>query len=100
MKDKKAFLKEYLLQQSKIKRLGEMILTNPTKKALYTAQINKCNNICNNIENRILKLDDTILQEILIQKYICGKNLEEVSHSINYSKRHTERLHVKALEKL
>jgi hypothetical protein len=100
MKNKKAFLKEYSVQQARIKRLEEMILTHPAKEEHYTAQINECISICNNIESRISQLNDTILEEILIQKYICRKTLSEVSASICYSKRQTERLHAKALNLL
>ena len=44
-------------------------------------------------------VDGGILSEILSQKYICGRSLEEIGYLINYSKRQTERLHIKALLK-
>ncbi len=99
-KDKKKFLKGYLLQRSKINRLEEMILSNPKKREEYEAEIESCNQTRTAIEKAINTLENDILKEILFQKYICGKTLEEVSLIINYSKRHTERMHIKALQNL
>ena len=78
IKDKKAFLKSYLLQQSKINRLNEMALKNPTDKSLYKKQIEECKRTRKQIEKKIQKLDDPILKEVLFQKYICGKTLTEI----------------------
>lgn len=96
---KKKYLKSYLLQQSKIDRFQEMILSNPSKRGLYQHQITACENKRNRIEEKIAAIDDEVLQEILLQKYIFGKTLEEISIILNYSKRHTERLHHSAIEK-
>ena len=100
MKNKKRFLKAYLLQQSKINRLYDMREKDPLNQAEYTAQIKECQRLRCQIEEKIYSLDDDILSEILFQKYVCGKTLEEISFVINYSKRHTERLHIKALKTL
>ena len=51
------------------------------------------------IEQKISNVDDELLCEILYQKYILGKTLEDIAVILNYSKRHIERLHIKALEK-
>ncbi len=99
-KDKKKFLKLYLLQQSKINRLHEMIAHNPSKKDTYLRQIAECEQLRSQIEETIAQIDDDTLKEVLLQKYICGKTLEEISLVLNYSKRHTERLHISALKQL
>lgn len=98
-KNKKLYLKSYLLQQSKISRLREMISINPDMKEEYEKQIVRSKNLRKNIEYKISKVDDGLLSEILFQKYICGKTVEEISLIINYSKRQTERFHIAALEK-
>ena len=55
--------------------------------------------ICKVLEAKIEALPDDNLREVLYNKYILGQTLEEISFTLNYSKRHIERLHVKALEK-
>ncbi len=97
--DKKTFLKAYLLQQSKIKRLKEMSLKFPEKSKDYKTQVKDCIKTRQKIEKKINALDSEILKEVLIQKYICGKTLEEIGLILNYSTRHVERLHRKAIDK-
>ncbi len=99
LKNKKKYLNSYLLQQTKISRLREMISINPEMREEYEKQIIRSKNLRIDIENRISKVDDGILSELLFQKYICGRTLEEISLIINYSKRQTERFHRYALEK-
>ncbi len=100
LKNKKAFLKSYLLQQAKITRLKEMISNHPQESLKYKAQISECLKTREEIEQKISAVDSDILKELLTQKYICGKTLEEISLIMNYSKRHIERLHIIAVEKL
>ena len=98
-KNKKKYLNSYLLQQAKISRLKQMMLLNPDLKENYQKQIIQSKALRNEIEKKISLVDDELLSEVLFQKYILGRNLEEVGLAINYSKRQTERLHVTALEK-
>lgn len=98
-KSKKEYLNSYILQQPKIDRLEKMIKLNPALKKDYESQILKAENLRKNIERKIKAVDGGILSEILFQKYILGRTLEEVALAVNYSKRHIERLHVIALEK-
>ena len=81
---KKHYLESYRLQQAKIKRFRDLMIELPDKRDLY--------HIC------IEKVDGTLLSEILFQKYVCGKTLEEIALLLNYSHRQIERLHIKALE--
>ncbi len=98
MQTKKEYLKLYRTQQNIINRLNEMIMQNPDEYDKYIKEIKKCEDVRQNIENDISKVSNEILREVLFLKYICGKNLLEVSCLINYSKRQTERFHRKALE--
>ena len=50
------------------------------------------------IERQISEVDSGILSEVLYQKYIFGKTLEDIGAILNYSTRHIERLHIKALD--
>ena len=94
------YLNRYLIQEKKISRYEKMTVTNPKSKNTYLRCINNAKILREEIESKILKIDDELLQELLFQKYIFGKNLEEISLILNYSKRHIERLHIKALEKI
>lgn len=98
MKEIKNYLKQYLLQEAKIKRLKEMLEAN--KKAIYKEEIKNAEALRDEIENKIRCIDDTIYSELLYQKYVLGKTLEEISFNLNYSVRQIERLHKKALEKI
>ena len=48
---------------------------------------------------KIEKTDGGLLSEILYLKYVLGKTVPEISFTINYSERQTERLHRLALDK-
>ncbi len=100
MTDKKNYLKQYLLQENKIKRLTEMIIKKPNEVAKWENEIKACENLRKEIEDKISKIDDPVLSELLYEKYILGKTLEEISFDLNYSIRQIERLHIKALEKI
>lgn len=95
--EKKEVLYSYLFQEKKIKRLKELVENN--KDASYLDELNSAIDLRNKIEERIKYVNDPILVEILFQKYVFGKTLEEISYIINYSHRHTERLHRKAIKK-
>ena len=99
LKLKKQYLNSYLLQQSKINRLKQMMIINPDLKETYQRQIEISKTLRNDIERKIALVDGGILSELLFQKYILGRTLEEISYVINYSKRQTERMHITALEK-
>ena len=96
--EKKEFLDLYMLQQIKINRLNYLIQENPTRKEHYISQIEAAHRLRDKIELAIENIDGGILSEVLCQKYLCGKSLEEISYNLHYSQRQTERLHIKALE--
>ena len=96
--DKKSYLNSYLLQELRIKRLKKLIDINPNEE--YKKDLQQAFLLRENIEKSINNVDGAILSEILFQKYVFGKTLEEISFIINYSHRHTERLHKKAIEKI
>lgn len=100
MKDRKQYLRKYLFQQKKIERLNEMIILNPRSRAKYLEQIAECEQLCEEIEEKINNVDDERLREILFLKYICGKTLKQISIIIDYSLRHTERMHTIAIKKI
>ncbi len=98
-KEKKKYLNSYLLQNTVIKRLTEMCDSYPEQKEKYHKEIKIAKQKRIEIENKISAVDDTLLRELLFQKYVFGKTLEEISLVLNYSKRHIERLHIKAIDK-
>lgn len=97
--EKKKYLKQYLLQESKISRLKTMSQVNPEFKENYDILIEKSLALRSKIEEQISSVDDDILSEVLFQKYVFGKTLEDISCILNYSIRQIERLHIKALDK-
>ena len=98
LEEKRDFLNRYRLQQAKIKRLNEQSVINVDRKSVYEKEIIKAKRIRNAIEEGIEGLESETETEILAQKYLCGKSLEETAEILNYSKRQIERLHLKALE--
>jgi len=97
---KKQYLKRYLLQSKKIDRYEKMEKRCTKEENTYKKYISASINLRNEIEEKIQNIDDELLIELLYEKYIFGKTLEEIALILNYSKRHIERLHIKALEKL
>lgn len=97
--EKKKYLSQYLLQETKINRLRNMININPELKPKYNKALNEALLLRIKIERQIAEVDGEILSELLYQKYIFGKTLEDISLILNYSTRHIERLHIKALDK-
>ena len=98
--EKKEYLKRYLLQEAKILRYKQMAQMDKQLEKFYTEKIIASQKLRKEIENKINVIDNELLVELLYQKYILGKTLDEISIILNYSKRHIERLHVKALEKI
>lgn len=93
------YLKRYRISTAKIKRIRSMINECPEDAERYKDMFCEARSQRMKIENEIDLVDGSVLSEILSQKYICGKSLEEVGYCINYSKRQVERLHIKALQK-
>lgn len=98
-KEKKEYLSLYLLQNEKIRRLKETALQNPEEKEKYILQIKAAQSLRQDIEEKIEAVDGGVLSELLYLKYVCGKTLMQISYELNYSVRHIERLHIKALQK-
>ena len=98
--EKKRFLKRYLILEAIISRYRHMAFLDPRRKKNYESLILQADISRREIEEKIYSVEDELLIELLFQKYILGKTLEEISGILNYSKRHIERLHIKALEKI
>ena len=96
---KREYLKGYRIQQMRIRRLNELMHEYPEMSAKYGTQLQQCIALCQKMEDEIDAVGDAFLGELLSQKYMCGKSLEEIGLGFNYSKRHMERMHIKALEK-
>ena len=94
--EKRNFLRQYRFMLSKI----SMLEISPENAEKYKKDIAETIKKRDFIEDRIDSVDGSLLTEILSEKYICGKSLEEIALGLSYSKRQIERLHLKALEKL
>ena len=91
------FLRKYRILLTKISRLKNMIKLCPENRQKYTREIKECTTLRDRIEGAIEAVDGDLLSEILSLKYMCGRTIEEISMDICYSKRQTERLHLRAL---
>lgn len=98
--EKKKILNKYLLQEAKICRYRQMAELYPERKKEFLKKAKACGRLRLNIEASISAMEDDVLSELLFQKYVFGRTLEEIAFNMNYSKRHIERLHIIALEKL
>lgn len=98
--EKRTYLKSYKVQHLKLRRMKEMMDMCPENKEKYQKEYIHTLNLRNKIEEEIDGVDGAVLTEILSQKYICGRSLEQISFAMNYSKRQIERLHLKALDML
>ncbi len=99
IEEKREYLLKYRILNSRIKRLSFLIEENPENAENYKAKINETKLLRDKIEADIDNVDGGVLSEILAEKYICGKSLEEIAEIIGYCKRQIERLHIKALQK-
>lgn len=98
MNTKKEYLKSYRLQENVIRTLKRIAKENPTEAEICRKKISDCENRRLKIAEKIEQMTDYRLKVVLYEKYINGHTLEEVAQILNYSKRHTERLHIAALK--
>ncbi len=97
LEEKKKYLKNYQVVATALKRTERQIMLYGKREEIlkeqkeYVATLSK-------IKEEISLLDEPLLREILIQKYLCGLTLNKISGNLNYSIRQTTRLHKKALE--
>lgn len=96
--EKTAYLSLYRLQNAKLQRLNIMAEEYPENAEKYRREAQKVRELREKIECEIEQVDGGLLTEILCQKFLCGRTLEEIALRINYSKRQTERLFLKAIE--
>lgn len=96
---KKEYLELYLIQQAKINRLRDQMRINPKTVRRYRKKIRDAERLRRRIEDAIDGVDGGILSEVLSQRFLCGKSLEQIAVTLNYSKRHIERLYIRAMEK-
>lgn len=96
---KKEILELYLIQQAKIDRLRDQMKINPKTVRRYRRKIRDAEKLRRRIEDAIDRIDGGILSEVLSQRFLCGKSLEQIALTLNYSKRHIERLYIRAMEK-
>ncbi len=96
---KKEYLELYLIQQARIERLRDQMRINPKTVRRYRKKIRDAERLRRRIEDSIDAVDGGILSEVLSQKFLCGKSIEQIALTLNYSKRHIERLYIRAMEK-
>ena len=97
---KQEYLKKYRVLAARVGRFREMAKLCPDNSERYKTEIADTIALRDSIERAVNAIDGGVLTEILSLKYICGKSLEEISYSLGYSRRQTERLHLRALQRL
>ncbi len=98
--EKRLYLEQYPLTLAIINRCYFLSAKNADKSEKYKREMNEAVVLRDFIENDIGKITDKVESEVLAQKYLCGKTLEETAALLNYSKRQMERIHLNALEHL
>lgn len=98
--EKRIYLEQYPLALAVINRCYLLSAKNADKSENYKRKMNEAVLLRDFIENDIDKISDKVESEVLAQKYLCGKTLEETAVLLNYSKRQVERIHLNALEHL
>ncbi len=98
--EKRHYLNRYPLLIARIDRLTKQSRINADRKSFYFDEMAKTKQLRDSIEDAIYGIGDEREREILAQKYLCGRSLEETAELLNYSKRQIERLHLQALEHL
>ncbi len=96
--EKKEYLNSYILRRRRIARLLEQQQAEPLLPAKFIKEIAEEEDALSKTEAAVKAVDGAVLSEVLAEKYLCGKTIEQTAHSLNYSVRHTSRLHQKALE--
>jgi DNA-directed RNA polymerase specialized sigma24 family protein len=67
---------------------------------VVTGMIDDLVDLGREIKEIISQVDDEILRELLMHRYIEGKKFEEIAVGMNYSWRQIHRLHTRALNKI
>lgn len=98
--EKREYLELYALQQARITRYLALSAKNADKKDKYKDKLMRAMWVRDVIEEDIESLADKTESEVLAQKYLCGKSLEETAVLLNYSRRQVERIHLNGLENL
>ncbi len=98
--EKRIYLEQYPLTLAIINRCYLLSAKNADKSEKYKRKMTEAALLRDFIENDIEKITDKVESEVLAQKYLCGKTLEETAVILNYSKRQVERIHLNALEHL
>lgn len=97
--EKKLYLQNYAVYIAMASRIRKMMIAYPSEASRFLPKLKIALRICENIENEIELVKPQLLSEILAQKYLGGKSLDEIAEVMNYSKRQIERLHCLAIKK-
>jgi len=95
--EKKRYLQSYRLVAAALKRTERQVflygkgddILKEQREYIFTLK---------KIKEEISLVEDSLLKEILTQKYLCGLTLSKISDNLGYSLRQTARLHKKALD--
>lgn len=66
------------------------------KEDLTQEELQELSVLLGMLQERILKIQNETLQEVLIQRYIYGKSLKDIAVTMNYSYDYIRELHSKA----
>ena len=66
------------------------------KEDLTQEELQELSVLLGMLQERILKVQNETLQEVLIQRYIYGKSLKDIAVTMNYSYDYIRELHSKA----
>lgn len=92
LKETRKILEQYRPSMAKVGRLNldKEIYKNCAKS--IDAEISRCKQIAESIENKINEIENLVYREVLIRRYIYGETNEHIAEALCYSPRHIQRI--------
>lgn len=97
---KREHLEMYMVFTIRLHRLYSQRDAHPESEGKYSDMIYDTLLKMGTIEDAVEKIPNLKEREVLANKYLCGKTVNEISTFMNYSRRQTERYLKSALENI
>ncbi len=96
----KEYLAGYLLNMARAQQLKRKLEAYVMSAPSIKREIDVCIKNSGEVEEIIYSCENILQREVAVRKYIYGQSLEKIAEELNYSARHIQRIHNKAVEGL
>ena len=96
----KKYLAGYLVNMARVQLLKRKLEAYTMSAPSIKREIDICIKNSGEIEEIVNSCKDILAREVAVRKYIYGQSLEKIAEELNYSARHIQRIHNKAVEEL